>query len=132
MKVRFLDPSEVERFRQGINNDPEFRIAAKYMTKDVLLEVGDSQCIVRVSDGLIAEMNLAPTFMDPWDFAIRSQVESWEKFLRPVPPPFYTGLYGAMIRGIIQVVGDLEAAFSYFWAVNRMLDVMRDLQNSRF
>ena len=130
MKVLFLDPNEVERFRKGINNDPEFRLAAKFMTEDVLLEVGNSQCTVRIRDGLITEMNLAPTFMDPWSFAIKAPAESWEKFLRPVPPPHHTGLYGAMIRGIIQVVGDLGVAFAYFWAMTRMLDVMRDLQNS--
>ena len=130
MSVRFLDLKEVERFREGINNDSEFKLAAKFMTKDVLLEVGDSQCIVKVRDGLITEIKLAPTFMDAWNFAIKAPVESWEKFLRPVPPPFYTSLFAGMIRGTMQVIGDLEAAFAHFWAMNRMLNLMRDMQNS--
>jgi len=128
MAVRFLDPNQVERFREGINNDPEFRLAAKYMSKDILLGVGDSQCIVRVCDGVITEIELTP-ILDSWSFSIEASAESWEKFLQPSPPPSYTGLFGGMIRRTFEVAGDLEAAFAHFWAVNRMLDVMRQLQN---
>jgi hypothetical protein len=129
MGIRFLDPSFVERFQKGINSDPEFRLAARFMSKDILLGVGDSQCIVSVRDGAIAKINLAPTFMDPWSFAIRAPTESWEKLLQPSPPPFYNGLFAGMHRGTFILEGDLEAAFAHFWAVSRMLDVMRQLQN---
>ncbi len=129
MGIRFLDSSQVERFREGINSDREFELAARFMSEDILLEVGDSQCIVRVCDGAVAEINLAPTFMDPWSFAIRAPTESWEKLLQPLPPPFYNGLFAGMHRGTFTLEGDLEAAFAHFWAVSRMLDVMRQLQN---
>ena len=130
MSVRFLDKKQVERFRQALNNDPEFKLAARYVTTDVLLEVGDSQCIVKFRDGVVAEINLEPNFMDTWQFAIKGPADAWEKFLKPVPPPFYTSLFATIIRATMQVIGDLEAAFAYFWAMNRMLNFMRDFQNS--
>jgi hypothetical protein len=129
MRVRFLDPNEVERFRQAINSDPEFSLAAQFMTKDALLGVGDSQCIVRVRDGVVTEIKLDPTFMDPWNFSIKAPAEFWQKFLQPMPPPFYNGLFAGMLRGTLKMEGDLEAAFAHFWAMTRMLDVMRQLQN---
>jgi hypothetical protein len=130
MAIRFLDAEEAERFRKGINSDPEFKLAARHMTKDVLLEIGDSQRIVRVRDGVITEIKQAPTFMDQWSFAVKGPIESWEKFLEPVPPPFYTSLFAAMIRATMSVVGDLEAAFAHFGATNRILNFMREKQNA--
>ncbi len=129
MTIRFLDPKEVEYFREGINNDPEFRLAAKFFSKDVLFIFGDSQCIVKIREGVIKEILLNSTFMDPWSFFIKASTESWEKFLRPLPPPFYHGLYPAFLRQIFEIGGDLESAFAHFWAVSRLLDMMRELQN---
>jgi hypothetical protein len=130
MAVRFLNAEEAERFREGINSDPEFKLAARHMTEDVLLEIGDFQRIIRVRDGVITEIEQAPTFMDRWSFAIKGPIESWEKFLEPVPPPFYTSLFAAMIRATMSVVGNLDAAFAHFWAINRMLNFMRLKQNA--
>jgi hypothetical protein len=129
MAIRFLNRSHIKRFREGINSDPEFKLAAKFMSQDILLSVGDSKCIVSVRDGIVTELNLKTTFMDSWDFSIRATVESWEKLLSPSPPAFYNGLFSGMHRGTFSLEGNLEAAFAHFWAVSRMLDVMRQLQN---
>ena len=129
MAIRFLDAEEAERFRKDINGDPEFKLAARHMREDVLLEVGDFQRIVRVRDGQISEIVQVPTFMDAWSFALKGPIETWENFLKPVPPPFYTSLFATMIRSKMFVVGNLEAAFAYFWAINRMLNFMREKQN---
>jgi hypothetical protein len=129
MAVRFLDAREVGRFRQGINSDPEFNLAAKFFSKDILLIVGASRCMIRVRDGAISEIMLNPTVMDPWSFFIKASPESWEKFLQPLPPPYYTGLYSGIPRQTFEVGGDLESAFAHYWAVSRMLDLLRELQN---
>lgn len=130
MTIDVLDEKRAERFRELLNSDPEFNLAARHMTENVLLEIGDSQRIVRVRDGIVTEIVQAPTFMDPWDFAIKGPVQSWVNFLKPVPPPFYTSLFAAMIRATMSVVGDLESAFAHFWALNRMLNFMRQFQNA--
>ena len=36
MSVRFIDPKNEINYRQTVNEDPEFKIAARYMTKDFL------------------------------------------------------------------------------------------------
>ena len=129
MEILFLDPSHIKRFREGINRDPEFILAARFMSQDILLGVDDSKCIISIRDGKVTEINLLPTFMDSWDFSIRATGESWEKLLSPSPPAFYHGLFAGMHRGTFSLEGNLEAAFAHFWAVSRMLDVMRQLQN---
>jgi hypothetical protein len=129
MNILFLDPSYIKRFREGINSDPEFKLAARFMSRDILLGVGDSKCIFSVRDGIVTEINLVPTFMDSWDFSIRATAESWEKVLSPSPPAFYHGLFAGMHRSTFSLDGNLEAAFAHFWAISRMLDVLRQLQN---
>ena len=129
MTVRFIDPSNAISFMDVINNDPEFKIAARYMTKDALIEVGKTKCIVKFRDGMVTQIKSEDAFADPWDFAIRGSVDSWEKFLQPIPPRFYDGIFGGMLRGNFRMEGDTVAALSHLWAVTRMLDIFREQQN---
>lgn len=129
MTIRFLNPSETAYVRDSINSDPEFRLASRFFSKDILLVVGDSKCIVRVRDGNVTEIKLNPTFMNPWSFFIKGSAETWQKFLQPIPPPFFTDLYGCISRQNFELGGDIEAAFAHYWALTRMLDELRELEN---
>ena len=129
MSVIFLDSNKVAQLINTLNNDSEFKLAARFMSEDILLEVDDSRSIVKVRDGVVTEIKLNPPANDNWSFSIKATAESWDKLLQPSPPPFFTGLNAGMIRGNLQILGNLEAVFAYSWAVNRMLDIMRQLQN---
>jgi hypothetical protein len=119
----------VEGLKDAINNDTEFKLAARFMSEDVLLEVDESRCIVKVQDGVVTEIELNLPSDAQWSFSIKATAESWDKLLQSSPPPFYTGLNAGMMRGNLQIIGNMEIAFAYFWAMNRMLDMMRELQN---
>ena len=58
MTIRFLEPNENEYVRERINNDPEFRVAGKYLSEDILFGVSDRQCILRLRDGVVKEIML--------------------------------------------------------------------------
>jgi hypothetical protein len=129
MAVRFIDPKNSESYCGILNADPEFKIAARYMTKDVCIEVGNTKCILKFRDGVVTQIQTGNTSSLPWDFAIRGAEDAWEKFLMPIPPRFFDSLFAGMIRGNLRLEGDTIGAFSHFWAVTRMLDVFRELQN---
>jgi hypothetical protein len=129
MAVIFKDPEKIERLRNALNSDPEFKLASKFMSEDVLFEVDNAQCIARVRDGIVVEMKLTPPPGSPWTFAIRATGDSWGKILQLSSPPFYTGLFAAMLRGNMTIEGNLEVAFAYLWAMNRLVDLARRLQN---
>ena len=124
-----MNSSEVARVIEVINADPEFRLASRFFSQDILLIVGESKCIVKVRDGIVTELKLDPTFMNPWSFFIKGSGEAWQKFLHPLPPPFFTDLYGCIARQNFEIGGDIEAVFAHYWAVTRLLDVLRELQN---
>ena len=129
MKIRFFDPEQVNEVREKINSDPEFRIAAKYMSQDILLASDEKQCIFKVLDGEIKNIVSNPSPMDRWGFFIRAPEKSWELFLQLKPPPFYHSLFGASLREDFQFGGDVEAMFAHYWATLRMFDVLRQMQN---
>ena len=129
MTIRFMDPMNAKKYKDIINADPEFKIAARFMTKDMCVEAGKNRCIVKLRDGVVTEIKFEDAFADRWDFAVRASIDAWEKFLQPIPPRFYDGIFGGMIRGNFVVEGDTTSAFSHFWAVTRMFDIFRELQN---
>lgn len=129
MKIRFLDPNGVENVQERINSDPEFRIAAKYMSQDILIAADDQQCIFKVRDGVITKIMVNPSPMEPWDFFIKAPEKSWELFLRLLPPPFFHSLFGATIREDFRFGGNVEAMFTHYWATQRMLTILRQFQN---
>jgi hypothetical protein len=129
MAIRFLRPNAVKEIKDAINADPEFSLAARYFSSDVLFAFGNANAILKVRDGVVTEILLNPTFMDSWHFSIEASAEAWEKFLQPTPPPLHNALFPAMIRQIFRVGGDLEKAFAHFWPVTRMMDIMREAQN---
>ena len=129
MPVVFLDPNRLKGLQEALNDDPEFKMAARFMSEDVLLESDDSRCRITVRDGAVTDINLNPPIDDPWSFSIKASAGSWDKLLQPSPPPFYTGVNAGMLRGNLQIMGDIEIAFAYLWAMNRMMDLMREVQN---
>lgn len=129
MSIRFLKADESELIRERINNDPEFRIAGKFLSEDIFFGVGDKQCIFKVRDGMVKEILLDPTPMDSWSFFLKAPEKSWEKLLQRFPPPFYQGFFTAAMREDFEFGGNLEVAFAYYWATQRIISIMREFQN---
>jgi hypothetical protein len=129
MKIRFLNPERIDYVKKKMNSDPEFCIAAKYMSVDILFGIGDSQSIFKVRDGVITDISLNPTPMDKWNYFIKAPEKSWGKLLQPFPPPFYQGFFSASVREDFKMGGDVEVLFAYYWATQRIIGIMRELQN---
>ena len=43
MNFLFLDPIDINRVRDSVNTDAEFRLASRFFSKDILLVAGDSK-----------------------------------------------------------------------------------------
>jgi pimeloyl-ACP methyl ester carboxylesterase len=125
----FIQPDQINRICSSLNNDREFHLASRFFSKDILLVVDDTKGIVKLRDGVITEIQLNPTFMNPWSFFIKGSAAAWEKFLQLPPPPYFSDLSGLIARRHFEVGGDVETMFAHFWAVNRMLDVFRECQS---
>lgn len=130
MTLRILDTNEVERLRVAINNDPEFKIIGRYMTVNIVMEFGNDKRLFKVREGDLKEIVPALSMIDPIDIYIRGREEFWEKFLLPVPPPRFQSMRAATNAGNCEISGNSELYSAYFPAINRMVNMMRELQNN--
>ena len=130
MSVRLLDSNEAERFRIGANNDPEFKLLGRDMTLNLVIEIGSDRRLFKVREGEVRAIGRIVPMADSVDLYIKGGDEFWRNLLSPVPPPRFQNLYAATHSGNCEIAGNSELYNAYFPAINRMIDVMRELQNS--
>ncbi len=113
-----------DRVREVLNDDAEFRRAARYWDGSVRLGIGDAPFCLRLEQGRVEELR-------PWAVGDRSDVDitaseaEWERLLAPVPRPFYQSLAGAVMHHEVSLGGDVETSTVYTGALQRLLDVLR-------
>ena len=121
-----LDEASSRSFVAAVNEDPEFRLAARFWNGAFRLGMGSTEAYVfRVRDGQLVDVNLAPTSFDAWDFEIAGPAEGWTELLARVPKPFYQDVASAILRHGFTLGGDVESYFAYHAALRRMIDLMR-------
>jgi hypothetical protein len=121
-----------DRLPAAVNNDPEFRIAARFWNSTLRLEMGADPLVIRLEKGQIIEVasgHEAFGLLVPSDIVITAPVEDWQKFLERIPKPFYVDLFGATIYHGFRVGGDMASFYAYYPAVRRLFDIMRSLAN---
>jgi hypothetical protein len=119
------DIVDLTRLQHALNDDPEFRIAARHWTTDLCLKADGSEAILLIREGVITGVNETPISLDRWDVMIAAPGAVWHEILRPIPRPFYQDFFPAMLYHGLEMRGDLGSLFAYYPAVRRMGDVMR-------
>ncbi|PHP65794.1 hypothetical protein CSC94_17040 [Zhengella mangrovi] len=95
------------RFSEASDRDPAIAAMARHFTCVYLWDMGAVQVIVRMVDGLVHEINIAPGPLDSYDFALRASPETWREFARRVPAPMYHGIWSASFRRDLKLEGNL-------------------------
>jgi hypothetical protein len=115
------------RLAERCAGDGEFRLAARYWSGSVRLDLGDAVVELLLDDGAVS----APS--EPGSVAraglghigVRAPVEVWERILAPIPPPYYTDIIAARAFGL-RIEGERETFWQYYAAVRRALDLLRE------
>jgi hypothetical protein len=115
---------DVRAFREAVNRDGEFQIAARFLDGALKLHFGDEALLLQFRDGQIAGVR-QPTLFDSADITIRGPVASWLEFLKPRPRPFFHDMFAAIVRKEFDWAGDSETFFAYYGAFRRMFQIMR-------
>ena len=129
MAIRILNAGEAERLRKAVNNDPEFKLVGRYMNVSIVIEFGAEKRLFRVRDGDLHEISRVVPLIDPVDICIRGKEEFWNKLLSPVPPARFQNLRAGAHAGNCEISGNGELYHAYFPAIQRMVNIMREMQN---
>ena len=101
------------------------------MTLNLAIEADGETRLIKFRDGALRTIVRFVPLTEPVDITIRGNGEFWRMLLSPVPPPRFQNLYAAVRAGTCEVSGNGELYAAYFAAITRMIDVMRELENSR-
>lgn len=119
-----VDPGAI---RQALNDDPEFRLQARYWSTKFRVVVDTRALLVRVIDGVVTDVDPGATPFDSWDFQLSGSVQQWAEMLAPIPAAFYQDYYAAMLYHGFAIEGDMQRIMAYYPAIRRSLDVFRAL-----
>ena len=123
-----MDITRFERLQTAANNDPEFRIAARFWDTVLRITMGDTAHLLYIRDGQMTAVRPWDPMQQvwtSWQVSITAPAEDWSKFLAPLPPPFYQDLWGATLHHGFTVEGDLASFYPYYPAMRRLFDLMR-------
>jgi hypothetical protein len=112
------------RLMPALNDDAEFRLAARMWTGDVAFATESEAVRVLVRDGRVEDIAPAPADVASM-IRIAGPDAGWRKMLEPVPPPFYQDLFGAAAHHGFTIGGRIEDVGPYYPALRRMIELLR-------
>jgi len=115
----------IENIAQRVNEDPAMVRWGRGMNETFMVEVGDQQYLLKVSDGRIQSVEKGPFAMRSWKFAIRASRECWEKFWQKTPAPGWHDLFALLRRGDVKFEGDQRVLMAYLLYVKLVLAAPR-------
>jgi hypothetical protein len=122
-------PFDSDRLLGALNEDGEFRLAARLWTGALRIDSGVDAYLLTMADGQAVEF--APADDESFDLRIAATPEQWEAMLAEQPRPFYHDLFAARTWQGVSLDGDQVRWAPHYPAVRRMLEVMRGLAVAR-
>jgi hypothetical protein len=104
---RALTQASILSLPDLVNADAALVRRGRYLTVTFLVEAGDTEYLVRVTEGRIVAVEPGPFLMRSWTFALRASDEAWRRFWEPVPGPGYHDLFAMKKLGVARIEGDL-------------------------
>jgi hypothetical protein len=107
--------------------DGEFRLAARYWTGSLRLDLSDTVIDLLLTEGLVSAAP-TPAVEVPagaGHVGVRAPAEVWDKILTPIPPPFFNDILPAQAFGLVRE-GDAETFWQYCPAVRRAVELLRE------
>ncbi|HXQ10514.1 MAG TPA: alpha/beta hydrolase [Caulobacteraceae bacterium] len=117
------EPWTSEQLAARCAEDGEFRIAARFWSGGLRLEIGERTLGLAVVDGVPAAG--APRAAAPGVIALAGADAVWRSLLAARPPRFYNDIFNLVGMGLIAVRADPVLYAQYYPAVMRALELMR-------
>lgn len=115
----------LEQLKELVNADHALLRRARWLTADMMIEIGDQRHLVKIREGRIEEISALPLLAMPFDFAIIGTKEAWHEFWQPVPKPRHHDIMALIREGKMRIEGDLEKMMAHFLTLKLMLEKPR-------
>jgi hypothetical protein len=111
------------QLKQRLQGDAEFRLAARFWSATLRLDMGKASHRLRFEDGNLVDV--APCNGDSaCDLFVTASEAEWRELLAPVPRPYYQDLFGAQFQHGVRLPEDPLAYAAYYPALRRLLQLL--------
>lgn len=126
---RFPDREWVAQACEAIDDDVQFERLSEHFDATLLLEFGNRDYIVSVTNGEIELTDDTPRYAT-WDVALRASVNTWKRMLDETPAPLYHDILATWLEAEdLDIEGDLPMALRNVQALKRMVTVFRKVHS---
>jgi hypothetical protein len=97
-----------EKLPELVNGDAWLVHRGRFLSVDVLIELGATPYYVTIEHGRIAAMDRGKRLMRSWRFALRAEESAWRRHWQPVPEPHFHDILAMAKRGALAIEGDVQ------------------------
>lgn len=120
-----ITPQNVDAVKAAVNNDPEWKLASRWMTQTLYVGVGTQKYMFKIVDGTLTDIKTPFPSGVRMDIILDGPPSGWHAFLGPVFTPRLHRLAGAVnVSGGIDLRGDSRAFYTWYWSLTRMFKVI--------
>ena len=98
--------SWARKYEELTNNDETIKAMAKYYTCSFMFDMENAKFIIEMHDGKVKNINVNPSPLDPYDFALRASAKTWREFGQTIPKPMYHGIWSASFLRDLKIEGN--------------------------
>ena len=95
-----------KKYEDLTNSDETIGAMAKYYTCSFMFDMEKAKVIIDMHDGKVKNININPSPLDPYDFALRASANTWKEFGQPMPKPMYHGIWSASFLRDLKIEGN--------------------------
>jgi hypothetical protein len=119
----------VERLPDLVNGDASLLRRGRYLSADIMIEIGAQPYYLSIERGRIAAFQRGPLVMRSWSFAVRGSEAAWQTFWQPFPPPNFHDIFALAKLGEFRIEGDYQPLLTNLLYFKALLAAPRALRS---
>jgi len=125
-----LPPADlIERLPKLVNENPAMLRRGRYLTTDMMVEIGATPFHLAIAQGRIECLSRGPLLMRSWSFAIRGGDDAWRRFWAWRPMPDFHDIFALRKFGQFRIDGDFRPLMTNLLYFKALLEAPRALAN---
>lgn len=103
---------------------------ARRLNTRFLLISGDSTFRIEIANGKVSAVQPGPFIMGEWDFSIRAEEGTWQKFWLPTPPPGFHDVLALSKAKRMSIQGNIYPFMSNLLYFKELLSAGRNRESN--
>ncbi len=120
-------PDLIERLPELVNENPGLLRRGRYLSTDMLIEIGAASFHLVIIQGRIESLAREPLLMRSWSFAVRGHEDAWRKFWARRPVPGFHDIFALAKFGEFRIEGDFRPLMTNLLYFKALLEAPRAL-----